>query len=249
MIKIKTASEIKLMEEAGKINYQTHQLIKKHIKEGITTAKLNEIALDFIKSKGCIPSFLGYQGFPGAICTSINEEVVHGIPGSRKLKNGDIISIDIGVIYKGYHSDSANTYAVGNISTKEASLLKYTEESLYAGISVIKEGMKLSEISKKIEKVALDNNLGIVKELVGHGVGKKLHEEPNIPNYYTSDYEDVILKEGMVLAIEPMLTSGKADIWMLDDDWTIVTQDNSKSAHYEHSVLVTKSGYKILTKE
>ena len=248
MIKIKSEREIALLREAGHIVYLTHQYLKPYIKEGITTAKLDKLAEEFIISKGATPSCKGYQGFPATLCISINEEVVHGIPSNRKLKKGDIVSIDICACYKGYHGDSAWTYAVGEIDDSKKDLMKYTEKALYKGLSEIKPGNRVGDISNAIEEYANKHNLGIVKELVGHGVGSSLHEEPDVPNYGKKS-TGPILKEGMVLAVEPMLNYGDADIYMLDDGWTIVTEDDSPSAHFEHTVVVTRDGYEILTGE
>lgn len=248
MIKIKSEREIALLREAGHIVYLTHQYLKPYIKEGITTAKLDKLAEEFIRGKGAIPSCKGYQGFPATLCISINEEVVHGIPGNRKLKNGDIVSIDICACYKGYHGDSAWTYAVGEIDDSKKYLLEHTERSLYKGLSQVKPGNRIGDISNAIEEYASNKNLGIVKELVGHGVGSSLHEEPDVPNYGKKG-TGPILKEGMVLAVEPMLNFGEADIYMLDDGWTIITEDDSPSAHFEHTVVVTRDGYEILTGE
>ncbi len=246
MISIKSDREIELMKIAGKINYETHQLIKENIRPGITTKELNDIADKFIRSKGGIPSFLNYEGYPASICTSINNEVVHGIPSNRKLKNGDIISIDIGVIYKGYHSDSAWTHPVGTISKDKEFLLEHTKKALYEGIKEVKAGARLYNIGAKIEEYALKHHLGVVKELVGHGVGQNLHEDPDVPNYGKYD-TGIVLKKGMTIAIEPMLNLGTEKIYLLDDDWTIITRDNKPSAHFEHTVLVTDDGYEILT--
>ena len=248
MISIKSEREIELLQVAGNIVYQTHQYLKPSIKEGITTKELNTIAEKFITSKGATPSFKGYQGYPAAICTSINCEVVHGIPSNRKLKNGDIISIDIGACYKGYHGDSAWTYTVGKVDKEAEYLLEHTEKSLYMGLALIKPGNRIGDISNAIEVYASSHNLGVVKELVGHGVGQNIHEEPDVPNYGAKG-KGPILKEGMVIAIEPMLTLGSPEICILDDDWTIETCDDSMSAHFEHTVVVTKDGYKILTGE
>ena len=248
MISIKTKDEIAKMRAAGILNYKCHELLANNLKSGITTKELDDIAAKFIADNNAKSSFLGYQGFPGSICISINDEVVHGIPGTRKIKNGDIVSIDIGVIKDGYHSDAANTYAVGNIKKTDEELLTYTKDALYKGLEVIKEGIKLSDVSKAIESVAKKHHLGVVKELVGHGVGEYLHEDPEIPNYYYPGYKDVILKSGMTLAIEPMFTRKNPDVCILEDDWTIVTEDGSNAAHYEHTVEVTKNGYNILTK-
>ena len=246
MISIKSEREIGLLEVAGSIVYETHKYLKPFIKVGITTKELDKLAYDFIVSKGATPSFKGYNGFPGTICASINQEVVHGIPGNRKLENGDIISIDIGACFKGYHGDSAWTYAVGEVDSDKKYLMEHTEKSLYAGLNEIKPGNRIGDIGYAIESYAKDHNLGVIKELVGHGVGTNIHEEPDVPNYGIKS-TGPLLKEGMVLAIEPMLTLGSPEICILDDDWTIETEDYSCSAHYEHTVVVTKNGYKVLT--
>lgn len=247
MITIKSEREIELMKHAGYINYLTHKEVAKNIKPGISTKALNDIAHKFIISNGCTPSFLNYEGYPASICISINDEVVHGIPSKRKIKDGDVVSVDIGVEYKGYHSDSANTYIVGKVSKEIEDLVNNTQKSLYEGLSVIKDGVKISDIGRKIEDFAKINNLGVVQELVGHGVGTDIHEDPDVPNYYTSD--NTRLKSGMVIAVEPMLNLGTRHIYMEDDDWTIKTDDGLPSAHFEHTVLVTKDGYVILTGE
>ena len=247
MINIKSKREIDLLKEAGRMTYLTHQEVKKHIKPGITTNELDKIAEEFILKNGCTPSFKNYNGFPKSICASINDEVVHGIPSNRKLKEGDIISIDIGVCYKGYHGDSAWTYPVGTISKEKEYLLEHTEKSLFEGLSKIKPGNRLGDVCSAIGTYAKEHNLGIVRELVGHGVGAKLHEDPEIPNYGVAG-TGPILKEGMVLAIEPMLNLGSDDVVMLDDDWTIVTEDGEDSAHFEHTIVITKEGYEILTR-
>lgn len=247
MISIKSEREIELLREAGRLTFLTHKLLEKNIKPGITTNELDKLAESFIVSQGCTPSFKNYNGFPKSICTSVNDAVVHGIPSNYKLKDGDIISIDIGVCYKGYHGDSAWTYPVGNISEDKKYLLEHTQNSLFQGLNQIKEGNRLGDVCSAIGSYATKYKLGIVKELVGHGVGSKLHEDPEIPNY-GSPNTGPILKQGMVLAIEPMLNLGSADVVMLDDDWTIVTEDYSPSAHFEHTILVTKDGYEILTR-
>ena len=248
MIKIKSERELELMRVAGKIVYDTHKYLKPFIKEGITTKKLDELAEDFIRSKGAIPSCKGYQGFPATLCISINDEVVHGIPGNKKLKNGDIVSIDICACYKGYHGDSAWTYAVGDISDDKRYLMEHTEKALFAGLSQVKAGNRVGDISNAIQDYALAHSLGIVKELEGHGVGHDLHEDPGVPNYGIKN-TGPRLKEGMVIAVEPMLNLGTADIYMLDDGWTIKTDDGKPSAHFEHTVVITKDGYEILTGE
>ena len=246
MINIKSDYEISLMKKAGNIVYETHKYLKPYIKPGITTKYLDKLAYDFIISQDATPSFLNYNGFPASICASINEEVVHGIPSNRKLKNGDIIGIDIGACYKGYHGDSAWSYAVGSVSSDKAYLLEHTEKALYIGLSEVKPGNRIGDISNAIEEYAKEHKLGVVKELVGHGVGNNLHEEPDVPNFGKKG-TGPILKEGMTIAIEPMLNLGTPKIYILDDDWTIVTRDEKPSAHFEHTVLVTKDGYEILT--
>lgn len=248
MVNTKTNDEINLMSYAGKVCYDLLNELENIIKPGITTAYLDEFSESFIRSKDCLPSCKGYEGYPASICTSINDEVVHGIPSVRKLKNGDIITIDVVTSYKGYMADTARTYKVGSVSKEVSDLLKYTEEALYKGLSVIKEGVKLNEVCKAIESVAIEHNYGVIRELTGHGVGKEMHEDPYIPNYSNNESE-LILKEGMTLAIEPMFSLKARKVWILDDNWTIVTQDGSPAAHYEHTIVVTKEGYKILTGE
>ena len=244
---IKSNEEIELLKIAGQIVGDTHNYLKQFIKPGITTKELDKLAYDYIISKDATPSFLNYEGYPASICTSVNEEVVHGIPSDRILQEGDIISIDIGACYKGYHGDSAWSYPVGNIDEEKKYLLEHTEKSLYEGLSVIKPGMKIGDIGYAIEQYALKHKLGVVKELVGHGVGKNLHESPDVPNYGKKN-TGMTLRKGMVIAVEPMLNLGDSNIYILDDDWTIITADDKPSAHFEHTVVVTKDGYEILTK-
>ena len=235
------------MKKAGDIVYKTHMYLKDFIKPGITTKELNDLADDFIINKcKSYPSFKGLYGFPGTICISVNEEVVHGIPSARKLKEGDLVKLDIGASYKGYHGDSAYTYPVGKITEEEEMLLRETKNALFKGIEQVKPGNRIGDISYAIEQHAKKYNLGVVEELCGHGVGTKVHEDPNVLNYGNKN-EGPILKEGMVIAIEPMLNLGTKKIYMLDDDWTIITADKKKSAHFEHTVAVTKDGYEILT--
>lgn len=248
MISIKSTREIELMRVAGSIVYQTHQHLKKMIKPGVNILDIDQEAEKFIISKGAKPSFKGYEGFPNATCISINEEVVHGIPHNRKLKKGDIVSIDIGADYKGYHGDSAWSYAVGEINDDKKYLMEHTEKALWQGIKQVKPGARIGDIGYAVEKYANEHNLGIVRELCGHGVGNHLHEEPDVPNYGIKN-TGPILKEGMVIAIEPMLNLGCDDIVVEDNDWTITTLDRKPSAHFEHTVLVTKDGYEILTGE
>lgn len=248
MITIKSKQEIELMRIAGNIVYEAHQFIKPYIKEGITTGKLDELVEKFIISKGATASCKGYEGYPKAICISVNEEVVHGIPGKRKLKNGDIVTLDICACYKGYHGDSAWTYAVGDISDEKKDLMKWTEEALYKGLEEAKPGNRIGDISNAIEEYAKKHNLGVVKELTGHGIGSNLHEDPDVPNYGKKG-TGPRLKPGMCIAVEPMLNLGTADIYLLEDDWTIITQDYKPSAHFEHTIVITDNGYEILTKK
>lgn len=247
MITIKSEKEIEFMKIAGAIVWDTHQYLKPFIKPGITTKELDVLANDFIVQSGATPSFKNLYGFPGTICISLNDEVVHGIAGNRKLKEGDIITLDIGACYKGYHGDSAWTYPVGKINRQKQELLKRTEEALFAGLDVIKSGVHVGDIGYAISKYAEKYHLAVVKELCGHGVGTKVHEDPDVPNYGIKG-KGPVLKEGMVIAVEPMLNLGTAYVYMLDDDWTIVTADGKDSAHFEHTVVVTKDGYTILTK-
>lgn len=244
---IKSEEEIELLRVAGKIVGDTHNYLKPFVKPGITTKELDKLAYDYIISRNATPSFLNYEGFPATICASINDEVVHGIPSNRKLKNGDIISLDIGACYKGYHGDSAWTYPVGTISKEKEYLLEHTEKSLFEGLSMVKPGNRIGDIGYAIETYAHKHRLGVVKELVGHGVGLDVHEKPDVPNY-GKPHTGLLLKKGMVIAIEPMLNLGTPYIYMLDDDWTIITADGKPSGHYEHTIVVTDTGYEILTK-
>lgn len=246
MITIKSKKEIELMRQAGMMVSKTHQYLKPYIKKGITTKELDRLAENFIRSMGGVPSCKGYEGFPATLCTSVNSTVVHGIPSNEKLKDGDIISVDMVIGYKGYQGDAAWTYAVGEISEEKKYLMEHTEKALYEGIKEVKPGARIGDISHAVEVYAKEHNLGIVRELGGHGIGRDMHEDPFVPNY-GSKGRGPSLKEGMVICIEPMLNLGKADIYVLDDDWTIKTRDGKPAAHYEHTVLVTKDGYEILT--
>ncbi|MFC5468744.1 type I methionyl aminopeptidase [Cohnella suwonensis] len=247
MIVIKSEKELNLMREAGRIVAETHRLMKQAVVPGVSTAELDRIADSFIRSQGAVPSFKGYNGFPASICASTNEELVHGFPGPRKLVEGDIISIDIGAQYKGYHGDSAWTYGVGSISGEAQRLLDVTEASLYAGLELIRPDVRLFTVSHAIQKVIEDAGFSVVREYVGHGVGAELHEEPQIPNYGIPD-RGPRLKPGMTLAIEPMVNVGERYVKTLSDNWTVVTVDGSLCAHFEHTVAVTEDGYEILTR-
>lgn len=247
MIICKTPREIEIMREAGRIVALTHQELKKHILPGITTKDLDSIADRMIRKHGAIPSFKGYNGFRGSICASVNNELVHGIPGDRALSEGDIISIDIGAQFNGYHGDSAWTYPVGKIDDQTQRLLDVTEESLYTGLKEAKPGERLSNISHAIQTYVETNGFSIVREYVGHGIGQDLHEDPQIPHYGPPN-KGPRLKPGMVLAIEPMVNAGSRYVKTLADDWTVVTADGKMCAHFEHTVAITESGYEILTK-
>ncbi|WP_261303069.1 type I methionyl aminopeptidase [Paenibacillus andongensis] len=246
MIICKSEVELDLMREAGRIVAETHRLLARAIRPNITTKELDQIAEEFIRSQGAIPSFKGYNGFPGSICASVNEELVHGIPGPRKLTEGDIISIDIGAQYKGYHGDSAWTYPVGEISETAQRLLAVTEQSLYRGIAEAKPDARLYTLSHAIQTCIEDAGFSVVIEYVGHGIGTDLHEEPQIPNYGVPD-KGPRLKPGMVLAIEPMVVVGERFVQTLEDDWTVVTADRTLCAHFEHTIAITAAGYEILT--
>lgn len=246
MIICKSAAELELMREAGRIVAETHRLLKQAIQPDVTTKQLDQIAEDYIRSQGAVPSFKGYNGFPGSICASVNDELVHGIPGQRKLKDGDIISIDIGAQYKGYHGDSAWTYGVGTISETARKLLEVTERSLYAGLAQAGPDVRLYTISHAIQKCIEDEGFSVVREYVGHGIGTELHEEPQIPNYGVAGHGPR-LKPGMVLAIEPMVNVGERYVRTLEDNWTVVTVDGTLCAHFEHTIAITPDGYEILT--
>ena len=246
MITIKSDREIELMRKAGMLVSEMHKFIKPYIKEGVTTLELDRLCEKFILDHDAVPTCKGFEGYPNALCTSVNDTVVHGIPNDYKLKNGDIITIDMVIGYKGYQGDAAWTYKVGNISDDKAYLMEHTEKALYEGIKEVKPGAHIGDISAAVEEYALKHNLGVVKELCGHGIGTNMHEDPEVPNYGKRG-TGPRLKEGMVICIEPMLTFGDEDIYIMDDEWTVNTQDGSPAAHYEHTVLVTHDGYEILT--
>lgn len=251
MIKIKTDEEVEKIRQASKLLAKTLQYIEKFIKPGVSTKFLDMEAERFIIMNGGIPAFKGYKEYPAAICTSINDEIVHGIPSlQRIIKEGDIISIDIGVIVDGFYSDMAKTYGVGKISENAQRLIKVTEEALYYTISKIKGGEKLSTICRATEEYATQFGYNVVKEYVGHGIGSALHEDPQIPNYWIEGkqgFSELILQPNLVLAIEPMLVEGSDATVVSEDNWTVKTKDGKLSAHFEHTVLVTPSGYEILT--
>lgn len=249
MISIKKEQEIELMRKSGAITYGVLMELKDFIKPGVTTKQIDQFVYDYITSHDATPSFLGYQGFPASACVSLNDMVVHGIPDNTIVKDGDIVTVDVGSLYKGYHSDSAYTYMVGNVEPKTKKLVEETRKALYEGLKQIKAGVKLNKVCTSIGQVAKDNGYGVFECLTGHGIGKHLHEDPYIPNLSNHESEGIILKSGMTLAIEPMFSLGTKEVWLLPDEWGIVTQDGSMSAHFEHTILVTEDGYEILTGE
>jgi len=246
-VSIKSEREIALMRESCKILAKVYEELEKAIRPGVSTMELDTLAEKLIRSYGCVPNFLNYNGFPGTICASVNEEVVHGIPSkSRVLKDGDIISIDCGCIYKGYHSDAARTYAVGNISKEVQQLMDVTKQAFFEGIKMAKAGNHLYDISNAIDDYVSPYGYGIVKDLVGHGIGTALHEDPQIPNF-RQKRKGLLLQPGMTLAIEPMINMGTWEVEWLDDDWTVVSRDGLPSAHYENTILITDGEPEILT--
>lgn len=246
MIYLKSRNEIELMREAGRIVAEAHELVREAVRPGITTKELDKIAEDHILKRGATPAFKGYGGFPASICASVNHEVVHGIPGLKTLEDGDIISIDIGALYKGYFGDAAKTHAIGKISKRTEELIEVTRQSFYEGIKFAKLGYRLSDISCAIQTYVEDRGFSVVRNYVGHGIGRNMHEEPQIPNFGPPG-KGPRLKEGMVLAIEPMINIGTYEVKVLSDGWTVVTLDGEYSAHYEHTVVITDGEPEILT--
>ncbi len=251
MILIKTKREIDYIRESCRIVAQTLQLLKREAKAGVTTLDLDILAEDFIRSNDAIPAFKGYRSgtgipFPGSICSSVNEEVVHGIPGNRKLAEGDIVSLDVGVVKKGFYGDAALTVGIGNVSEQKKLLMEVTEQSLYRGIEQAIEKNRVQDISYAVQKYVEAHGFGVVRELCGHGVGKRLHEDPSIPNYGTKG-SGPKLKNGMTLAIEPMVNAGTYEVIFKSDGWTVVSRDGSPSAHFEHTILINGNKPEILT--
>ena len=247
MIVLKSQQEIAYMREAGRIVAETLELIRQAVKPDVTTQELDRIADEYIRERGAIPAFKGYNGFPGSICASVNEEVVHGIPGPRKLKNGDIISVDIGTLINGFYGDAAMTFPVGEVAPEVAQLLKVTEESLYKGIAQAVADQRLYDISHAVQIHAEEFGYGVVRDYVGHGIGRKMHEDPQIHNYGAPG-RGPRLKPGMTLAIEPMINMGTYEVKTLRDNWTVITRDKKWSAHFEHTIAVTDGEPEILTR-
>lgn len=246
-VSIKSEREIELMREAGKILAQVHDELEQFVRPGISTKDIDKKGEEIIRSFGCIPSFLNYNGYPASICVSINNEVVHGIPSNKRILNeGDIVSLDAGVIYNGYHSDAARTHAVGEISSEARKLIDVTRNSFFEGIKYAKEGNHLYDISKAIQNYAESFGYGVVRRLVGHGIGKNLHEEPQVPNFKMPG-RGLKLQAGMTLAVEPMINLGTHDVKFLKDGWTVETMDGSLSAHYENTIVITAGEPEILS--
>lgn len=246
-VTIKTAREIELMRQAGRLLEKVHDELAQFVRPGISTLDIDRFGEKLIRSLGCTPNFLNYNGYPASICVSVNDEVVHGIPKKdRILQEGDIVSLDAGLIYKGYHSDAARTHAVGQISPEAQRLIDVTRQSFFEGIKYAKAGNHLHDISAAIGNYARQFGYGVVRDLVGHGIGTHLHEDPQIPNF-PQKRRGIRLIPGMTLAVEPMINQGRADVEWLNDDWTVVTQDGSLSAHYENTILITEGEPEILT--
>jgi methionyl aminopeptidase len=246
MVILKTEEEVEVMRRAGRVVAEVLDMVEETIEPGMTTGRLDMLIEDFIRSRGAIPGFKNYQGFPASACISINDEVVHGIPGKRVIMEGDIVSVDVGSIVDGFYGDSARTYAIGEVSEEKLRLLENTQKSLVAGIDKARKGNKLGEISAAVQAVAEAEGYGVVRQLVGHGIGRNMHEEPQVPNF-GSPNDGPVLKIGMVLAIEPMINLGTYQVKTLPDGWTIVTADGKASAHYEHTIAITDDGPDILT--
>lgn len=248
-VSIKSEREIELMRESGRILSIVHTELAKMIKPGISTLDIDKRCYEIIRDFGCIPSFLNYQGYPASVCVSVNDEVVHGIPNKdRILKDGDLVSLDAGVIYKGYHSDAARTVAVGELDPEWKRLMEVTKQSFFEGIKYAKPGYRIGDISGAIQDYAESFGYSLVRELVGHGVGRELHEDPQVPNFRTKR-KGIRLEPGMTLAIEPMVNLGHYDVIWMDDGWTVVTADGSPSAHYENTILITDGEPELLTIE
>ena len=246
-VTIKSAREIELMREAGRLLAEVHDELAAFIKPGISTKDIDKLGEKLIREKGCIPNFLNYHGYPASVCVSVNDEVVHGIPNKHRiLQDGDIVSLDAGLIYKGYHSDAARTHAVGNISKEAQQLIEVTRQSFFEGMKYAKAGNRLHDISNAIAAYAESFGYGVVRDLVGHGIGTELHEDPQIPNFKQLR-RGIKLVPGMTLAIEPMINAGTWEVCWLDDEWTVVSEDGSLSAHYENTVLITDGEPEILT--
>lgn len=247
MVTIKSKHEIELMKAAGRITYEALKKMEEAVKPGITTRELDRIAEKYIKSCGASPSFKDYGGFPASICASVNDEIIHGFPSDVPLKEGDIVSIDVGALYKGYNGDAARTFAVGKISENAQRLIDVTKQSFFEGIKFAAEGNRISDISVAVQDFVEAKGYSVLRDYCGHGVGRDMHEDPEIPNYYTPGHRGIRIRPGMCLAIEPMVLEGEKDYYVADNDWTVVAADHKLTAHYENSVLITNNGPYLLT--
>ena len=247
MVTIKSKTEVELMKAAGRITYETLKLLEENTKPGVTTKELDRLAEEYIRKSGAIPSFKNYGGFPSSICASVNSEIIHGFPQNTPLKEGDILSVDVGACYKGYHGDAARTFAVGKISDKAQRLIDVTKQSFFEGIKFAKEDCRISDISKAVQDYAEENGFSVLRDFCGHGIGHQLHEDPEIPNYVTKGHRGIRIRPGMCLAIEPMIFEGKKEYYIADNDWTVISADGGLGAHYENTVLITNNGPLLLT--
>jgi methionyl aminopeptidase len=247
MISVKTEKEVVAMRASGSLAAEVLQCVAKAVAPGVTTGDLDELARQLLRDRGAESAFLGYHGYPGVVCVSINEEVIHGIPGSRRIAMGDLVSLDVGVTYEGFIGDNATTVMVGVTNPDHVRLVTTTQEALRAGITVVRDGVRLSDVSHAVEQAALAGGCSVVRDFVGHGVGRQLHEDPQVPNYGRPG-RGPVLKSGMTICIEPMVNLGRADVELLADGWTVVTCDRQPSAHFEHTVLVRPGGAEVLTK-
>jgi methionyl aminopeptidase len=245
-IVIKTERQIDIMRQSAEILMEVHDLVREHAHAGVTTIELDRMAEDFILNKSATPTFKGYRGFKHATCLSINEEVIHGVPSKRRLRDGDILSIDIGVYLNGYHTDMARTLPIGRVSAQDRRLIDVTRQCFFEGLRFVREGIRINDVSAAVQDYAEGNGYSVVRNYTGHGIGRKLHEDPEVPNF-RAEGRGALLKSGMVICLEPMINAGMYDIEVLEDGWTVVTQDRKKSAHYENTILVTSGEPELLT--
>lgn len=246
MVTVKSKSEIEKMKVAGKVTYGALKAVKAAIRPGVTTLQLDKVAEEYIRAQGCIPAFKGYGGFPGTICASINDEIIHGIPDHRELKEGDILCVDVGAIYQGYHGDAARTFGVGKISAEAERLIAVTRESFFQALAFAKEGYRISDISRAVQEYVEKNGFSVLRDYCGHGIGAKMHEDPEIPNYI-SNHRGIRLRPGVTIAVEPMVCQGEKEYYVTDNDWTVCTRDGKLGAHYENTILITDGEPLLLT--
>ncbi len=246
MVTIKSKSEIEKMKVAGRVTYGALKAVKAAIRPGVTTLQLDKVAEDYIRAQGCVPSFKGYGGFPGSVCASINDEIIHGIPDKRELQEGDILCIDVGANYQGYHGDAARTFGVGEISEEAKRLIQVTRESFFQGLQFAKDGFRISDISRAIQEYVENNGFSVLRDYCGHGIGSEMHEDPEVPNY-VGTHRGIRLKPGMTIAVEPMVCQGEHGYYVADNDWTVLTRDGKLAAHYENSILITNDAPFLLT--